>query len=395
MRFLLRLTVLAVIFAGIAVGAIAGWEMWQRAQETDSATGLVRIDYNGALPGCGNPWLMQVMAGPYSERQCPEFQEMHGPTVGDCSEEFPLPGWFWVLGSPDIDMVYLPVPIDESGFARSWADVYELASRHPQLGGTGLTAMTEAEVEALGHWGDGWYRSEGPAPNGGTNKYLLPTLTAETLDLMTIEGESGMCGQESRPVVTAATTTTSASTTTTEPPERQQWRIFAWGHERTGFDPATPSIRPRAGVRFEYRLYGEFVVERSEPERPWRYVSGRVTDAKIEIIPIFELPDLWEMKPYDCRGCDRVIRERSLPVTFVGGNDILVKWGSFMPSVNIEARLCPPDADCTAWGTTYFESESFLGSVSETVLELRDGYTATSQPGNTRVKFTIGLDQVP
>ena len=54
-----------------------------------------------------------------------------------------------------------------------------------------------------------------------------------------------------------------------------------------------------------------------------------------------------------------------------------------------------PDAVCTAWGTANFESESFLGSVSETVLELRDGYTATSQPGNTRVKFTIGLDRVP
>lgn len=281
------------------------------------------------------------MAGPYSERSCPEFQERYGPTVGDCSEEFPLPGWFWVLGFPDMEMIYVPVPIDDRGFARSWADVYELACRHPQLGGTALTIMAEAEVEALGHWGDGWYRSEGPAPNGGTNKYLLPTLSAETLDLMTIEGESGMCGPASSPVATEATTTTSSSTAT-EPSERQRWKIFVWGHERTGFDPATPSIRPRAGVRFDYRLYGEFVVERSEPEHPWRYVSGQVTDAKIDITPIYERPELWEMNPYDCRGCDRVIEERNLPVAFVGANDILVKWGSVSPSVNIEARLCPP-----------------------------------------------------
>jgi len=391
--------VVAVIGAGIAIVAVVGWDMWQRAQQTDSDSGLTRIDYNGALPGCGNPWLMQVMMGPYSERWCPEYQETYGPTVGDCSEEFPAPGWFWVLGSPDVDMVYVPVPIDEKGFARSWVDVYELACRHPQLGGTGLTVMAEAEVEALGHWGDGWYRSAGPAPNGGTNVYLLPTLTAETLDLMTIDGESGTCGHAAQPVAAEATTTTSATTTTnssttstTVAKESRRYRVVVNGYENAGLDPKKPYSN---GVRFDYRLIGEFTLERADDSSPWSVASKQVTTADVQYRSLYPADEYQVKLACVDRKCER-LRELSRIGVTVRGNEVIVSWVYF----SLEVHITGTCTDCSAPIDRYASSDYFFPRVNAATLPLENAYVGPQtisrySNGEVEVSFAYGLELLP
>jgi len=410
--FVARLLSVAVklgLVAVVIVGGVYVYQNWKSWTADDSGSGPAPIDYNCGLPGCGHPWLTGVSADcdVHGHGVAPPFPPDPAADergVIDCQPgkwRIPYPGWFWV--EPGYDMLYVPIDDrDEGGWTLNWREVYAaVCAVHPQLGGSGLTEMSSDDRAAYGLSGDRWYAGSGTAANGKDNIYLLPVLSTGTLDYMTGDG-TGACGSSqvtTTPAATRRESPTSAPKATPTPtptasPETRRYRITVNGYENVlrWFDGE------RLGVRFDYRLIGEFVLERATPSKPWTVASRRVVTAELKYSSLYPA-DRYQVT-LNCvrrtRSCEGdLIRSTTLRLRVrLDGDEIIARWGGFRPEVLVTGSGGTDSSD------TYI-SEWFDDAIDEQRLPLQDPYVGPQRigtyPGRSDImtSFAYGLERLP
>lgn len=67
---------------------------------------------------------------------------------------------------------------------------------------------------------------------------------------------------------------------------------------------------PRAAVRFDYKLRADFILERDG--QAWVFRSGTIVEAAASVSDMHLPSDTWEVKAFECQGCDRVSTAKTL-----------------------------------------------------------------------------------
>ncbi len=331
------------------------------------------IDYNCSLPGMGYPWLRQDLSYTVQFTTSAVFVS----TVPDVSP--------WAA--------FLPISIAGDGTALSMDDVYRRLCRvHPQLGGGGLTRVSTEVAKQL--------------VCGGQDRCLqrecddFPDLYTDRLPL-TVD-EARMCLEPIRmywlppipqdlrdalatAVASGRTPGPSSAPTPAPSGETRRYRITVNGYENVFYW----NIGERLGVRFDYRLIGEFALVRPTPTRPWTVTSRRVITADLKYTSLYPA-DRYEVT-LDCvrrsRSCEgHLIRSTTLRLRVqVDGDEIIARWGAFRPEVLVTGRRTDP---LETVRSSYI-SEYFDDAVAAERLPLRDQYV-----GPQRVKTYQGRSDI-
>jgi hypothetical protein len=414
--FVLRLLSVVVKFGFVVVVVVGGvyvYENWESWDTADSGSGPAPIDYNCGLPGCGSPWLWEQNDTCNDDGRAMWDPSAPGPfpvhRIIRCTPNtvIPWPGWFWAkpYWGPGIGPE-LYVPVDDRnqwGATRNWGEVYAaLCAVHPQLGGNGLTPMSADDRDAYGVKGNDWYVGSGPAPNGKDNLYELPVLSEETLDILTGDG-SGECGSSqasAKPTPIRHHSPTPAPTPTPTPApsgETRRYRITVNGYENALPWPV-PVGPVRTGVRFDYRLIGEFALTRPTASKPWTVVSRRVVTADLKASSLYPADRCQVTLKCENRFCKRLHEASTLRLRVtVDGDEIVVSWGAFAPSV-LAAGTCTDPSVVT--GISY-ASDRFQERIGGERLPLQDQYVGPQRiqryEGRSDIgtSFAYGLERLP
>jgi hypothetical protein len=302
--------------------------------------------------------------------------------------------------------VALPVQINEDGTPSSLADAYRmLCAVHPDLGGSGLRPMTPEEKRSLDlgdvsaapdDWDagqipdlytDGVVRAADEAHIGWERirVYLLPPVPKDLLDALASS------------VASRLTATPTATPTPAPSGETRHYRITVNGYEN-GFYWNTGE---RLGVRFDYRLIGEFVLERATATKPWTVASRRVVTAELKYSSLYPA-DRYQVT-LKCtrlsRSCEgQLIRNTTLRLRVeVDGDEIIARWGAFRPEVLVTARR----TDSIEVSGSSHESSVFQEQIAGERLPLQDSYVGPQRihryngRSDISTSFAYGLERIP
>jgi hypothetical protein len=392
--FLLRLLSIVVKFAVVAAIVVGGVFVYENRDRVGSAipgSSSATVDYNCGLPGPGFAWLEQARGS--------------DPWHGDLDAPYHLGGIFRSTVPSHSDYaVALPVRIRDEGTPTSMADVYRmLCAVHPDLGGSGLRPMTPEEKRTLDlgdssgapdDWDagqipnlytDGVDRAADEAHLGWERMrvYLLPPIPQGLRDALTTASRSVP--------VPSATPTPAASG------ETRRYRVTVNGYENGYYWHTGESV----GVRFDYRLVGEFELQRPSSSKPWVVASRRVVAADLTYSSLYP-PDRYEVT-LDCtrrsRSCEgQLIRNTTLRLRVeVAGDEIIARWGAFRPEVLATGKR----TDTPEVIDSSFISEFFDDAVAGERLPLQDLYVGPERVKTyqgrsvTRTSFTYGLERLP
>jgi hypothetical protein len=390
---LLSVVVKLGLAAAVVVVGVYVYENWGSWDTADSGSGPAPIDYNCALPGSGFPWLEQ--------------ERGRDPWHGDLDAPFHLGGIFGstvpsTTGDPQYG-VALPVRIREDGTPSSMADVYRmLCAVHPDLGGSGLRPMTPEEKRKLdlGDHDDTW--DAGQIPDLYTDGviraadeahigweqirvYLLPPIPQGLRDALAMA------------VASRQTATPTATPTPAPSGETRRYRITVNGYENALPWPV-PDGAVRTGVRFDYRLIGEFTLERPTPSKPWAVTNRRVITADLKYSSLYPANRCQVALKCENRACRRLPETSTLRLRVrVDGEEIVVSWGAFSPSVLATGRCTDPSE---VIGTSY-ESDDFQKQIGGERLPLQDQFvgpqTIQRYEGRNFIStsFAYGLERLP
>jgi hypothetical protein len=397
--FVGRLVSIAVkvgLVAAVIVGGVYVFENRERIGEAVSGSGSAPIDYNCSLPGSGFPWLEQ-------ERGRDSWH-------GDLDAPYHLGGIFAsTVPSASGDARYalaLPVRIREDGTPSSMADVYRmLCALHPDLGGSGLRPLTPEEKRTLDFgdvsgapdtwdagqipdlYTDGVTRAADEAHIGWERirVYLLPPLPEGLRDALST-------AVASRQAATPAGTPTPAPSG-----ETRRYRVTVNGYENA-LPVNYPVTAETRGVRFDYRLIGEFVLERSTASKPWAVTSRRVVTADLRYSSLYPADRCQVTLQCENRYCRRLDEASTLRLRVtVDGDEIAVSWGAFVPSV-LAAGTCTDASIVT--GISY-ESDDFQTQIGGERLPLQDLYVGPQRiqryqgRSDISTSFAYGLERLP
>jgi len=387
--FTVRLvSVVAVVglAAAVVVCGVYVYQNWQSWTASNPSSSPAAIDYNCNLPGTGFPWL--------------ERDYNPHPALGGAP--YHMGGIYvsTVSGQPRYG-VALPVRIKEDGTPPPMADVYRmLCAVHPDLGGSGLRPMTLEERRGL-DFGDRsdtslidqvrYMYTEGVARAtdeahigfGQIRVYYLPPIPQGLRDAL------------STPAASPPAATPTATPTPALRSETRRYRITVTGYENRYYW----TTGERVGVRFDYRLIGEFVLERSTPSKPWTVASRRVVTAELTYSSLYPA-DRYQVT-LDCtrlsRSCQgRLIRSTTLRLRVeVDGDEIIVRWGGFRPEVLVAGSGPSP------LETVSYLSESFDDAIAGERLPLQDQYVGpqrvTTYQGRSDIltSHNYGLERLP
>lgn len=345
-----------------------------------------RVDYNCGGPGWGEPWLEHLYFGDQDD-------------VAIWRDPAFMAG---VFSAEDGHQLALPVVVGADGRPRSMDDVYRILCRvHPELGGSGLRLMTWQElvdktdlsdyppglvledpdaVNDVGLYTDDVPRARDEAHLGWETirVYLLPQLPSGLLQKLVCSSDAEECESS---------------------PEQQRWHVALTGYEIDEMDRYwEQTTRVRGAIRFDYRLEADFTL-RKEADF-WVFAEGSIISSEVRLTSLFLPVESWELRPLECRGCDRLSVGGTLRGT-VDGDGVRLRWGNVRPEVNVGARVvatCTPMPGCAEWMDRLFVSENFLDRAGDETLSLRDGFakqhTVTSPQGVVWVFFRYTLTRL-
>jgi hypothetical protein len=265
---------------------------------------------------------------------------------------------------------------------------------HPDLGGSGLRQVPAGELETmLGQdiveaanlpVGDArWFtddvtRSANEAHLGfeSIRLYWLPVLPMWVRQDLT----SQSCA------------TTTAETTTSVAQESRRYRVVVNGYENK---IPNPEMATANGVRFDYRLIGEFEIGRTDSSRPWRVANSRIVTAEVNYRSLYPPAQYRVMLSCQFGSCER-LREATRLYVQVHNEEVVVSWGYFNPDVRITGWCsgCPDPID------RYAKSDYFFARINSATLPLENTYVGPqtiSRYGNgqVQVSFAYGLELLP
>jgi hypothetical protein len=391
--FVLRLLSVVVKFALVAaviVGAVYVYENRESLGKANSGSGSAPIDYNCSLPGSGFPWLEHEPVPDPPHGGAPlHMGGIFVSTVPRPSE----PGWG----------VELPVRIGEDGtLLSSMADVYRmLCAVHPDLGGSGVRPMTPEEKRSLDCcdpdpiqrskipylYTDGVMRAADEAHLGfeRIRLYLLPPIPKDLHDALATS------------VASRQTPAPTATPTPAPSAETRRYRVTVNGYENALPWPV-PDGPVRSGVRFDYRLIGEFVLVRPTASKPWTVESRRVVTADLKSSSLYPADRCQVTLKCENRACEQLGKTSTLRLRVtVDGDEIVVSWGAFAPSV-LAAGTCTDPSVVT--GISY-ASDRFQERIGGERLPLQDLYVGPQgiqrYEGRSfiRTSFAYGLERLP
>jgi hypothetical protein len=364
----------------LVVGAVGGVAYINAQLERQGSLEPSRpsIDYNGDLPGCGSPWLMQSLG---------DCSRSGQGIYGECepSSDYCLRGWFDVSPYDGLPDLYVPISLDDEGCVASWAEVYQTVGRvHPQLGGGGLTPMTAGELEDTNRVSSEWYVAPGFSADDERGTYLLPWLSEATLERLGKDDGVAVCAPTSAPgppavprAPTPSRSTRSPSPSPTATPETRRYRVTVSGYEvvdRVRPDNARASVT--ATARFTYQLQGRFTIVKHR--RLWNLQGARITSADVQVSVTLSPPECWSQSKQTTRYFARLRQKQSLKGLVSshgdGSWDVQLIWGHLLPGVRVDAVV---SADATCGGSGYsvpydFQSQLFFEWLNGELLELQD-----------------------
>lgn len=393
--FVVRLLSIAVKFALVAAVIVGGAYVYENRESigkgiSGSGSGSAAIDYNCSLPGSGFPWLVH------------EYNPH--PALGGAP--YHLGGIFQSTVPRTTKYgVGLPVRLREDGKPYSMAEVYRmLCAVHPDLGGSGLRPMTREEKRRLDFgdrpdtsrvdqvrdfYTDGIARApdEAHIGFGQIRLYYLPPIPRDLLNALAT-------AMASRQTATPMATPTPA-------PETRRYRVTVAGYENALPIPV-PDGPLRAGVRFDYRLIGEFELVRATPSKPWTAAGRRVVTADLKYKSLYPADRCQVTLKCQPGGQGRACRQLHKVTTLrlrvrVDGDEIIVSWGAFKPQLKAAGTCMDPSK---VIGTSY-EADQFQKEIGGERMPLQDSYAGPEKTklyqGHNVVStsFTYGLERLP
>jgi hypothetical protein len=192
----------------------------------------------------------------------------------------------------------------------------------------------------------------------------------------------------------------------------EEWEVLLTGIEldaMANYD-TMHTMGYRRNYRYIFTLGGAFRIKKVKSQKcPWVFEKGRIHQAKIGHIPLYE-PESWATITRDnCYGCSQVTRLVGAPLRGeVMGKEVTLSWGNFQPKSSVTTRLTP-DA-CKRHpkmcGIDYkFEhiAPDFYHLIRDPRLPLKDGFEKTYsltqkrywkgefEGHHTRARFTYRL----
>lgn len=418
----------------LGVGVLASYLMPDRAPGSPAPTaatngeagtttpgGAACFDYNGSLPGLGWPWLkplrMADLRGGNLPMPTPK-SSLSG--TGPCA-----PGTFlyarWVeVNEPgathlpqDPEAVYFvaDLRLGKDGCPIDMLDVYRrLIARHPTLGGTQPRhQLTTKEAERIGlnaqeaklyFTDDPVVPAREPAQGASMDALLDAYARLHVYRLAPIPSDVGRGGRTGDTGCMAV-----ASPTPTPAPapsgERRRYRITVSGYENALPSPV-PDGPLQEGVRFDYRLLGEFELVRATPSKPWTVAGRRVVTADLKYKSLYPADrcqvTLKCLPGGQGRACRQLHNVTTLRLRVrVDGDDVIVSWGAFKPQLEATGTCTDPSI---VTGISY-ESDEFQKEIGGERMPIQDSYVSPEETklyqGRNIVStsFTYDLQRLP
>ena len=173
--------------------------------------------------------------------------------------------------------------------------------------------------------------------------------------------------------------------------ESRRYRVVVNGYEN---QIPNPELAITNGVRFDYRLVGEFSIERADPSKPWTVTSRRIVTAEVTYESLY--PAASYRVTLSCgRSCDRLRKATRLLVQ-INGDAAIVSWGYFFPQVHITGTC----TGCAGPVNRYAQSDDFFARINSASVPLEERYVgpltvAKYANGEVQVSFAYGLEQLP
>lgn len=362
------------------------------------------FDYNGPrLPGRSRPWLRPLTLGmlPGLPAGLDADACMPGFFLYDNVFKEDLVAWFVLPG----------IALGPDGCPLDLRDVYRrLFALHPMMGGQPPRRLTESEKESMEWDGDGTECfSEAAlgvplasAPPWVSVDALLGWYGALNLVCLAPVPPRIAAGGDSLAAVAcpAATPTPTASPAPSASPtpspapsaETRHYRVVVNGQESRIPDQYWKRRGDeRKGVRFDFRLVGEFTLTRTGVSKPWKVTSERVVTA--EVTPSSLYPDRYTLT-LTCPKCERLARDTRLYAR-IEGDEVVIGWRPFTLDVHATGTCagCPSPVD------SWFESD-FWQRITGMRLPIEDLATTpmtrvTNASGDEVFAFAYGLERRP
>jgi hypothetical protein len=361
------------------------------------------FDYNGPLlPGLSRPWLQPLLLASvpgvpdaFGESSCLPGTYLYDDRHTDDSD-----GLFHLSG----------VPLGADGCPIDVLDIYRrLMAVHPMMGGSVGHRLTDHELELLGidlydpnYYADATIRARSAwnaagLLEGGSMDDLLTWYRSLDVHRLPPIPDAIAKGLGEAPCTAISSQTPTAAPTPAPTGETRRYRITVNGYENALPWPV-PDGPVREGVRFDYRLIGEFVLERPAASKPWTVASRRVVTADLGYSSLYPADRCQVTPKCENRFCRRLDEASTLRLRVtVDGDEIVVSWGAFAPSV-LAAGTCTDASIVT--GISY-GSDDFQKQIAGERLPLRDLYvgpqTIRRYEGRAFVKtsFAYRLEQLP
>lgn len=352
------------------------------------------FDYNGPLlPGRSRPWLIPLTLGILPNLPA-------GLDPRSC-----LPGTFLYDNRYGEDVAaswsVTDIPVGPDGCPLDIRDAYErLMELHPQLGGTPPRHLTKDELEALGisENGGACFTDASPGTSAGTtpplrsNDELLAWYATNHISCLSEIPPRIVAGLDAGPAGGCASTSPAPSPTPRS--ETRRYRVSVNGYENVIPDQYWRSKGGvRKGVRFDYRLVGEFELARAGPSAAWKVTNERVVVADLRYSSLYPV-DGSAVTLTCLPRCERFRTGVRLYVT-PEGDEVVIGWRPFFPAV----RAIGSCSACTGPVKSDYVSD-FWQRVTGARLPLQDSFT--SQPtrvvnasGDITLWFAHGLERRP
>ncbi len=186
--------------------------------------------------------------------------------------------------------------------------------------------------------------------------HLLPPIPQDLLDALASS------------VASRHTATPTATPTPVPGGETRRYLITVNGYENALPWPV-PDGPVRTGVRFDYRLIGEFELVRPTPAKPWAVASRRVVKADLRYSSLYPADRCQLTLKCENRACEQLSRTSTLRLRVeVDGDEIIVNSGAFSPNVLVTGTCTDPSV---VTGISY-ESNRFQEQIGGERLPLQD-----------------------
>lgn len=175
-------------------------------------------------------------------------------------------------------------------------------------------------------------------------------------------------------------------------PETRRYRITVNGYENRLYWNAG------VGVRFDYRLIGEFALVRPTPSEPWAVSGRRVVTADLTYAGLYPRDRCELALTCQNRACRRLPETSTLRLQVrVDGDEIVAGFGYFSPDVLV-AGTCtrPRETIGSSYVSHYFDER--IGGARLPLQDLYVGPQSIARYGgrsDVSTSFAYGLERLP